>query len=128
MDGDTVVGTVKISQKVTRDFIENTLCTALDAAWGFSHYWIEDVVVSGLPEGEAIDFDFEAITLGGKLKIKTMFGEWRTLTLNKYLGGLALYASLPEGKTPAQLEENPADGSEADCILQLALFGEVVYG
>lgn len=128
MNGNDVVGTVRINQRVTRDFIEDTLCTALDAAWGFSHYWIEDVVVSGLPEGEIVDFDFEAITLGGELKIKTVPGDWQTLTLKKYLNGLALYAGLPEGKTPAQLEESPADGPEADCILQLALFWEVVYG
>jgi hypothetical protein len=128
MDGDTVVGTVRINQKVTRDFIDDTLCTALDAGYGWSHYWIMNMVGSNGPDGEDISYPYESISRGGLMHIRDVDGELHQLTLDKFMFGLSLFAGLPDGRTPAQIADDPADGPEADAILQLALLGEIVYG
>lgn len=92
----------------------------LDAAlYSGISYWAStvDIVPSKMPEGAtAIS---ECLTRGSKIKIyDTEDEKWLTLTLKKFLKGVELYD---------RSNFDDMDAADADCIVQLALFGEVVY-
>lgn len=116
---------VKVEHEVSQEFIDDTLCTALDVGYGGSLYWIRNLAATDEP---GMEYPFESISRGGVIRITTVDGDSRLLTLDRYLNGFALWAKFPHGRAPEQIEDDPADATEADNILQLALFGEVIYG
>lgn len=122
-----VIGTITVEQEVTEELIESIVGTAFD--WGPG--WITAVRrLSPVPDGAT--YVEEIIAKGGRLQITEGddFGATKrhTLTRDMVLNGIKLWAQLPYGRTPDQLEDDPSDAVESENILQLALFGEIIYG
>ena len=126
---DKVVG--KAEFEVTENDIENIIITSFE---GGSNYWMgvdnSTKEWENKPEDEPISTWATKLILDGK-KVK-LFDieetddqdeEWN-LTLDKILKGIGL--NIKHRSFDADLEN--MDATTADCIIQYALFGEVVYG
>lgn len=104
-----------IKKTVTAEQINNIL----DAAMSGMTYWAgEAKPVGKIPEG--MNYASEALTNGVYLKVYDSEDEkWYNLTLKKFLKGLSLTDNF---------DFDNYDMYDADSVVQLALFGEVVYG
>ena len=102
--------------------IDCILCGALE---GGSNYWIEKVsAVNNDYKGK--EFASEVISAGGKLLIKTMDDEEPLeLTRTKMSAAIKKYCK-EHDMTPDELLHYGDAGTD-DNVLQLALFGELVY-
>lgn len=107
---------------ITDQLIDDTLCTAFE---GGITYWAASATPTTWPEG--CEYASDALTRGADVAIvdseeqKTYF-----LTRARMTKGIREYCKLYK-TTPAALDDDPVDASGADVIVQLALFGEVVY-
>ena len=106
--------------EVTEDHLDSILVGCFE---GGSNYWIDKVEVkSDDYKGKACAS--ESLAAGGELYIYTTDDSKYLLSKSSLLIGLQMY--LDESK-----HKNWPDGGDAytdDCILQYALFEEVVYG
>ena len=118
--------TVSYSGKVnlTVEDIDDIMSGALD----YISYWCRRAKVVGEYLGE---YASEQIARGGTLILydAESSDKWE-LTLEKFLNGVKLYF---EQGCHVQVEDNAIetgdiDAGDADCIVQFALFGEVVFG
>ena len=116
-----------IEAKLTGQDIDDIMVCALE---GGINYWCRQAKVVGKYLGR---YASDQISCGGTLKLYDAESSdvWE-LTLDKFLNGMKLAIEQGIG-----LSVNPADGSidtceidadAADAIVQLALFGEVVFG
>ena len=114
--------------KVTQEDIDDIMCSALE---GGITYWCCRAEVVGEYLGE---YGSEQISRGGTLKLyDSVEDEVYELTLADVLKGIQLaiqegyYADYGwcDGET---LDTCQVDADVADCIIQFALFDEVVYG
>ena len=106
--------------EVTDDHLDSILVGAFE---GGSNYWAEKVEVRD-DDYKGAEFASGVIGKGGELYITTELDGKYLLTRNMLINGLQQY--LDESK-----HKNWPDGGDAytdDCILQYALFGEIVYG
>jgi hypothetical protein len=108
--------TLKRTQEISEQQVEDLLSQALAGA----HYWADEAYIRGIKEEDSGMWNHDAITHGYRLAIHDSEGEkWYQLTLKKFLGAI-------------QLRDNwdfdSYDQYDADSILQVALFGEVIYG
>ncbi|MCD8381150.1 MAG: hypothetical protein LUC95_12740 [Lachnospiraceae bacterium] len=120
----------KIPISITGEDIDDIMSSALDSGIG---YWCIKAEVDGDYLGK---YASEQISRGGKLKLYDVEGEQvLTLTKGKFLKGLEKYISDP-GSTNNILEFSEdgikvdpclVDSCAADCIVQFAVFGELVY-
>lgn len=129
-DKKKVVGTATIKKELTESDIENIIVTAFE---GGSNYWMgldnssEDMQAK--PNGEPYSTWSTKLILEGKsvklfdIEESDDDSNW-IITLDKLIKGFELnYVNRPHDN---DLENG--DATTADCILQYALFGEVVYG
>ena len=113
---------------VTEEDIDDIMCSALE---GGITYWCYKAKVVGDYLGE---YASEQISRGGALKLyDSENGDIHDLTLEKLLNGIKLaingnYYADYEWCYGDKLDTCQVDAEVADCIVQLALFGEVVYG
>ena len=116
-----------IEVNITSQDIDDIMVCALE---GGINYWCRQAKVVGKYLGR---YASDQISCGGTLKLYDAESSdvWE-LTLDKFLNGMELAIEQGIG-----LSVNPADGSidtceidadAADAIVQLALFGEVVFG
>ena len=119
---------IKKSIKVTQEDIDDIMCSALE---GGITYWCRKAKVVGEYLGE---YASEQISRGGTLKLyDAEEDEVYELTLEKLLEGIKLAVDgnyyddydWCDGKT---IDTCQVDAEVADCIVQLALFGEIVFG
>lgn len=92
------------------------------------NYWCSRAEVVGEYLGE---YASEQISKGGELRLYDCESdEVYTLTLDKFLRGLATYISSCCGFVVENgcLDPGAIDAEGADCIVQYALFGDVIYG
>lgn len=137
---DDVVGKVEVVEEVTREMVEDLLCAALDAAYGGSYYWIKNYLAhyngrSGKAGQQiGLDYFYECLTRGGTIcfipedydgKDDEDNGEV-CIDLEQYLIGVKLWCQRL-GMTVFTMYDNH-DANDADNILQLALWGKVIYG
>lgn len=115
----------EIEVTVTRQDIDDIMATALEG--GINHWCRKAEVVGGYLGEYASD----QISRGGPLILHDAESsdKWE-LTLEKLLDGIKLY--LEEG-CHVHVEDNRIDACDidadgADCIVQFAIFGEVVFG
>lgn len=129
---DDVVGSFSTTIEVKRELVEDLLTTALDAAYGGSNYWIGDYMAhyngrdgrTGAAIG--LDYYYECITRGGYIIFQPEDDDTNvTLDLERFIKGIKLWCDKFRG-FGALCEDH--DANDADNILQLALWGEVVYG
>lgn len=109
--------TIEIKIEVTDEQIEDIMTSALTGCI----YWADNAYIVVARGEEAPDmYNSAAITHGKVLRIHDAeTDKWHRLTLTKFLKGLKL--------CPAFDYEN-YDALDAEQVLQMALFGEVVYG
>ena len=115
----------EIRVSLTQQDIDDIMATALE---GGINYWCRKAEVVGEYLGE---YASEQISRGGSLTLydAESSDKWE-LTLEKFLNGVKLYF---EQGCHVQVEDNAIDAcdidaSDADCIVQFAVFGEVVFG
>lgn len=124
---DVVVGSFKVERNITEYDIETVIVNALE---GGSNYWVG--VDNTTPEWSNRPKEIPISTWVAKLLID---GETVTLydiedetefklTLGKLIKGFELNAK----HRPFDSDLENGDGITADCILQYALFNEIVYG
>lgn len=116
---------------VTQEDIDDIMCTAFE---GGITYWCDSAKVVGDYLGE---FASEQISRGGKLILHDFEEDsYDELTLDKFLSGLEIY--LTKWAEPNVIYVNECgtsvidagwiDAIGADMIVQLSIFGDVVYG
>ena len=106
--------------EVTDDHLDSILVGAFE---GGSNYWIRSVEVAK-DDYKGKKYASECVAAGGELWINTDDDGKHRLTKNSLINGIEQY--LDESK-----HKNWPDGGDCitcDCILQYALFGEIVYG
>ena len=114
----------EITVNLTQRDIDDIMVTALEG--GIAH-WCRHADIVGDRLGE---YASDQISRGGSLVLyDTESSDKWELTLEKFLNGVKLY--LEEG-CHVQVEDNridagDIDANDADCIIQFALFGEVVF-
>jgi hypothetical protein len=130
-DEKKVVGTVVMKKDLTEKDVENIMVTAIEGGIG---YWAK--LHNDKPEWSEKPSDEPASTWAAKLLIdgkEVIFSETETeeddehelvLTLEKLIKGVELNAT--HRKWDADIDNG--DATTADCIVQYAIFNEVVYG
>ena len=109
---------------LTRQDIDDIMSTALDSIC----YWCRKAEVVGEYLGE---YASDQISRGGVLVLYDAESpDWWELNREKFLNGVKLYF---ENGCHVQVEDGcidtgDIDANDADCIIQFALFGEVVFG
>ena len=118
----------KIKIKLTQEDIDDIMCAALE---GGINYWCYRADVVG---GEYLgEWAHEQIARGGRLKLFDAESDdtW-VLTLNKFLNGFRLWIEKGYDRNGACSSNGVdcclIDAGDADCIVQLALFGDVIFG
>lgn len=132
---ETVVGTVVINTEVTKEFVSDILYTALDGGYGGSYYWITDVKFKTNGAEDIMEricetaYFIDALSENSKSFVidhdKILYSLQKILnediTINQ-----AIYGNILSG-----VKENDAGyigADEADVILQVACFREIIYG
>lgn len=111
---------------ISQQDIDNLMCTALE---GGINYWCREAKVVGEFLGE---YGSEQISRGGSLLLRDAETDERwELTLEKFLKGIELYIK-ENGRVMIEdfklMDYGELDAGDADCIVQYALFGKLVYG
>ena len=116
---------VKVNIEITSEDIDDIRCAALE---GGITYWCSTAKVVGDYLGE---YAHEQISRGGQLKLYDIEGDRvGVLTLDKLLEGIGMYiekANKPMLMYETRLDTSMIGASEADEIVQYALFGEIIY-
>jgi hypothetical protein len=113
-----IVGHVTITEEVSQGLVDDLLCTAFEGACD----WIEKIETPVFPEGA--EYGSDVVSRGETVYV---YAEGiNILTLPAFIRGIRMHCE-NKPTTVAVLNEDH-DGDDADCILQYALFGEVVYG
>lgn len=111
---------------VKQQDIDDIMVAALE---GGINYWCYKAEVIGDYLGE---YASDQISRGGKLKLYDMEGgEKYWLDRDKFLNGLKLFFEQGYDQNGAldsgEIDAAQIDANDADAIIQLALFGEVLY-
>lgn len=124
--------------KITDQLVDDTLCTALE---GGITYWAIGARVPVWPAGNSKMFPddkpyaSEVLTMGASVIIDVdeslvdddVVKAHHTLTLAAFKRGLRKYCELRK-VTPAAIEDDPLDAGEADVVVQLAIFDDIIFG
>ncbi len=110
--------------------IDDIMVSALE---GGITYWCNRAEVVGEYLGE---YASEQISRGGTLRLYDIEeGDYKELTKEKFLKGLRLYLSRPKAgdflefvDRELRIDPGYVDAEAADCIIQYAIFGDVIYG
>lgn len=110
--------------------IDDIMVSALE---GGITYWCDRAEVVGEYLGE---YASEQISRGGALRLYDIEeDDYKELTKEKFLQGLRLYLSRPKAgdflefiDRELRIDPGYADAEVADCIIQYAVFGDVIYG
>lgn len=113
---------------VKNEDIDDIMVSALE---GGITYWCDRAEVVGEYLGE---YASEQISRGGTLRLYDI-EDYEELTKEKFLQGLRLYLSRPKAgdflefvDRELRIDPGYADAEVADCIIQYAIFGDVIYG
>lgn len=117
--------TAEVKVFLTQQDVDDIMVAALE---GGITYWCDEAKVVGEYLGE---YASEQISRGGTLILHDAEDDEEHLfTIEQFMQGLRLY--LEQG-CHVNIEDNAIDtcdidASDADCIVQFGIFGEVVYG
>ena len=110
---------------IQKELIDDLLCTALE---GGITYWCDRADVPTV-EGYKGVYAHEQISREGTLCLHDAEEDKAyELTLESFLKGMVLYFEQGYGSVEEVVGEEYYDAETADCIVQLALFEDVVYG
>lgn len=104
--------------------VDDLMVTALE---GGINYWCDGVTVATKPESD-YTYASDVISRGGTLLIHSEEGSI-TLSDASLKDGIQSYCAM-FGKTPESLfgDYGDYDAGDADCIVQLAIFGTIIFG
>ena len=128
MENNAFFVNITKSVKVTAEDIDDIMCSALE---GGINYWCCKAEVVGDYLGE---YPSVQISRGGTLKLHDAEeDEVYELTLEKFLNGIELaiqhnYFAEYGWCNGNELDTCQVDAEVADCIIQLALFDDVIFG
>lgn len=113
---------VEVARKVTltQQDIDDLITTALEG--GINHWCDKVTLLTPMPEGA--EWLSEAVSRGGMLTLHYDGGNSVNIDLGLVLNGIKLWMERFSKGYGIQ----SADANDADNIVQLAVFGEVVYG
>ena len=122
---DGVAGTIDVSYttSIINSFVEDILVTAFE---GGINYWCTNVIPENDSWPENVTYVSECLTHGTNIVIfEDDDGETiqHLLTMHKFLTGLEDYIRY---KGTSIFDD--FDAADADCVIQFAIFGEIVYG
>lgn len=141
-DNSEVVGAVNITLPITEEMVDCILVGAFDGSYGASYYWAElNNIVVKKPDNPD-DWDrWQEVTITDHIEREEGSGEENVYTLNAKNITEAIQKFLDENQHMANntitgyirraVQENDPgmiDADAADCIVQVAAFGTVVYG
>lgn len=119
---------VEVRVKLTEEDIDDIMVAALE---GGVNYWCDEAEV--IEEKRVADWGHEQIARGGVLILHDMESEdkWE-LNLEKFINGVKLWISEGYAFDCGAIENGTidccqVDAIQADNIVQLALFGEIVF-
>ena len=119
---------VEVRVKLTEEDIDDIMVAALE---GGVNYWCDEAEV--IEEKRVADWGHEQIARGGCLILHDMESEdkWE-LNLEKFINGVKLWISEGYAFGCGAIEHGTidccqVDAIQADNIVQLALFGEIVF-
>ena len=125
-----------MTENVTRELVNDLLCTALDGGVGGSWYWLEDYKIKpvdnlvtqfDLKEYYAVQYRHDALAAGATMLFKAEDDETEyVLTLDDFVYGLQLYCENFQCTISKLVDDHDAD--DADNVLQYALFKKCIYG
>lgn len=123
---------MKVQVTITKTFdfsqenINDLMTTALE---GGINYWCRKAIVKDVPkefEGK-YEFASDVISLGGTLELfDTDSSDSWELNLEKFLSGIKRYIE-ENGYTNVQDLMDDHDADTADCIVQYAIFNELMF-
>lgn len=130
--------TLPIEVELDDEFFSDILTTALE---GGSNYWIDNITIrvpsdqkkpQGMPHSEWAGI---AINNDGNIKITSTEGD-EVITKNSLINGVKMWASffpsnicfVNEAGSTHSIDTCNIDASDADSILQYAVFGKLVFG
>lgn len=115
----------KTKIELTNEDINDLMCSALE---GGINYWVKRVEKKHVPDNVNWDYFSDIISLGGVLEItEEETNEKHELTLSKFMNGVAMTCKHNGFNSGEELIDNH-DAVIADCIIQFALFNEIIYG
>lgn len=114
---------VNVNLKVSDEDIDDIMVTALE---GGITYWCHQAKVVGEYLG---DYASEQISRGGELKLyDSSDGKGYILTKENFMEGLKKYIEKrPRIIYNGKIDVGQIDAEAADCIIQYAIFGELMY-
>lgn len=126
---DFLFGSFTLPLIVTQRVVENILITAFDSIYGGCNYFLECYPTTvGNRRGQDIfeSFAQHKQNLRITLDIEAC-NEVHILTHTKFLKGLRL--AIQNGLELKVISDDySVDAIEADCIIQYAIFGKIIYG
>lgn len=119
--------TINVPFDVTDRLISDLLCLAFE---GGSSYWAEFVEQIVRPGGTETEFNSDALAAGNTLRVYyDDEGNMNSLPLtNEDMAEAIGLAALNRPRVWLDIINDNMDADTGDIILQLALFGEVIYG
>lgn len=116
---------IMIPFEVDGEWIDDVLCTAFE---GGINYWCSNVtVVDGDYKGG--EYKSEVISRGGRLKLYDESGAIVHLTLEGFIKGVEKYYEwCLKDNRKTYTDPGMIDAEIADCMVQFAVFGEIIYG
>lgn len=121
--------TFNMPLSINEQVVEDILITAFDSAYGGCNYFLDCYPATvGKRRGQDIFESFAKYKQNLRVTLdEESDNEVHILTPTKFLNGLRL--AIQNGLPLAALtNEEPADATQADCIIQYAIFGKLIYG
>jgi hypothetical protein len=114
---------IPVSVILTDDDIDNIMVSALE---GGINYWVIGKVAPKNDNFNGADYASHALSKGATLLV-TDENETHELTLDRFLKGYARWADWRLAEIGKLWGVQHLDAADADCIVQFAIFDEVVY-
>lgn len=127
---------VSLDFEITDEMIDDFMCTAFEdygyclSQWCDSYYASTNgrKVTSEERKHLGIEYMHGALTKGCDITLHDAEDDkWHTFTLNDFVFKGIVEWCKQKGVTPDALHDNH-DAVDGDCLVQLAIFGDVVYG
>lgn len=104
--------------------IDDILCTALE---GGINYWVDSYRIKTNPGN--CKYVSDVVSKGGTIEIDVIDDETHELNLEKFQKGIEMFLNEYPNKIDVDccIDPGDIDACDADCIVQYALFNELVY-
>lgn len=127
---------VNLPITLSQEDIDDIMCTACEG--GINSWCCGAEIVEKLPDGtpdyKGRKYFYEVLTRGGSFKIFTPKGDWPEendepiLTIERFLKGFEAWTKMRvDNGNPAETDPANIDAGDASAIIEMALFGRIMY-